>query len=110
MCGSESLSDPSQNCAARSAALYTKALIFSVFDGDPILTAAAFGKTPQDAGVWKATLPANHSDIWNSIRTADEREQLARFFAAGIVSENPQAFGLTSERPLSDLYRVTMQQ
>ena len=107
-CGTETLSDPSQNCAARSAALYMKAIIFGVFDGDLIYSAAAFGKSPQDAGVWKATLPANRTDVWNSIRTPQEREQLIRFFAAGIVSENPQAFGLTKDRPLSELYRVTM--
>jgi hypothetical protein len=108
-CPNESLSDPAQNCAARSAALYTKALLFSVFDGDPIYTAAAFGKSPQDAGAWKATLPQNRSDLWNTIRTPEERDQLVRYFAAGIVSENPQAFGLTKDRPLSELYRVTLQ-
>jgi hypothetical protein len=109
-CPNESLSDPAQNCAARSAALYTKSLMFSVFDGDPIYTAAAFGKSPQDAGAWKASLPQNRSDLWNTIRTPEEREQLVRFFAAGIVTENPQAFGLTKDRPLSELYRVTLQQ
>ncbi len=107
-CGSETLSDPQQNCAARSAALYIKALVYGVFDGDAIYSAAAFGKSPQDAAAWKATLPANRSDVWASIKTPAEREQLARFFAAGIVSENPRAFGLAKDRPLSELYRVTM--
>jgi hypothetical protein len=108
LCGSESLSDPSQNCAAKAAALYMKALVFGVFDGDAIYSAAAFGKSPQEAGVWKATLPANRSDIWASIKTPNEREQVVRFFAAGIVAENPQKFGLTKDRPLSELYRVAM--
>ena len=108
MCGTETLSDASQACAARSAALYAKAIIFGVFDGDVIYSAAAFGKSPQDAGAWKATLPQNRTDVWNSIRTPAEREQLIRFFAAGIVAENPQVFGLTKDRPLSDLYRVAM--
>lgn len=107
LCGSETLSDPSQNCAAKSAALYMKAIVFGVFDGDMIYSAATFGKTPQDAGAWKATLPAKRADIWNSIKTAPEREQVLRFFAAGIVSENPQKFGLAKDRPLSELYRVT---
>ncbi len=107
-CGTETLSDQSQNCAARSAALYMKAIIFGVFDGDLVYSAVAFGKSPQDAGVWKATLPQNRADVWNAVRTPAEREQLIRFFAAGIVSENPQAFGLTKDRPLSELYRVTM--
>jgi FHA domain len=109
-CGSESLSDPSQNCAARSTALYFKAIVWGVFGGDPVYSAAAFGKAPQDAGAWNASLPQNRSDVWNTIRTADEREQLVRFFAAGIVAENPQAFGLTKDRPISELYSVTLQQ
>lgn len=109
-CGSESLSDPSQNCAARSAALYFKAVIWGVFGGDPIYSAAAFGKPPQDAGAWNASLPVNRTDVWSTIKTADEREQLVRFFAAGIVAENPQAFGLAKDRPLSELYSVTLQQ
>jgi hypothetical protein len=108
LCGGESLSDPSQNCAAKASALYMKAIVYGVFDGDLIYSAAVFGKSPQDAGVWKATLPANRSDVWNSIKTPQEREQLARFFAAGIVAENPQRFGLKKDRPLSELYRVAM--
>lgn len=107
-CGSETLSDPLQNCAARATALYMKALIYGVFDGDAVFSAAAFGKSPQDAATWKSTLPANRSDFFAVIKTPAEREQVVRFFAAGIVSENPQAFGLTKDRPLSELYRVTM--
>ena len=108
LCGGEALSDPSQNCAAKASALYMKAIVFGVFGGDVIYSAAAFGKSPQDAGVWKATLPANRSDIWNSIKTPPEREQIVRFFAAGIVAENPQKFGLKKDRPLSELYRLAM--
>ena len=108
LCGTETLSDPSQNCAAKASAIYMKALVFSVFDGDPIYSAVAFGKSPQDAGAWKATLPANRSDLWNVIKTPQEREQLIRFFAAGIVAENPGKFGLKKDRPLSELYKLTM--
>ena len=107
LCGTETLSDPSQNCAAKASALYMKAMVYSVFDGDEVYAAAAFGKSPADATAWKATLPANRTDVWNVIKTAPEREQLVRFFAAAIVSENPQKFGLKSDRPLSELYRVT---
>ncbi|CAN5702214.1 hypothetical protein BH24ACI3_BH24ACI3_01740 [soil metagenome] len=107
-CGNEPITDASQNCAAKASALYMKALIFSVFDGDVIYSVAAFGKTPMEAGEWKATLPENRSDIWTTIKTAPEREQVIRFFAAGIVAENPQKFGLTSEKPISDLYRLTL--
>ena len=108
LCGTETLSDQSQNCAAKASALYMKAIVFGVFDGDPVYSAAAFGKSPQDAGVWKASLPPDKTDIWNTIRTPQEREQLVRFFAAGIVAENPQRFGLRNDRPLSELYRFAM--
>ena len=108
LCGAETLSDPSQNCAAKASALYMKAIVYGVFGGDSIYSAAAFGKSPQEAAAWKATLPANRSDVWNSIKTAPERDAIVRFFAAGIVAENPQKFGLKKDRPLSELYRLTM--
>lgn len=107
VCGTETLSDPSQNCAAKASALYMKAIVYGVFDGDEVYAAAAFGKSPADAVAWKATLPVNRTDVWNVIKTAPEREQLVRFFAAAIVTENPQKFGLKNDHPLSDLYRVT---
>jgi hypothetical protein len=108
LCGSETLLDPSQNCAAKSSALYMKQIVYGVFDGDSIYSAVVFGKSPQDAGAWKGSLPANRSDLWNVIKTPQEREQLVRFFAAGIVAENPQKFGLKKDRPLSELYRLTL--
>jgi hypothetical protein len=108
VCPNESLSDPSQNCAARSSALYMKAIVYSVFDGDPVYSAAAFGKSPQEAVLWKSSLPADRSDVWSVIKTPPEREQLVRFFAAGIVAENPQKFGLKKDHPLDELYKVTM--
>lgn len=108
LCGTEKLSDASQNCAAKASALYVKAIVFDVFDGDEIYSAAAFGKSTQDASAWKATLPQNRIDVWNTIKTPAEREQLVRFFAAAIVAENPQKFGLKKDHPLSELYRVTM--
>ncbi|KXK01750.1 MAG: hypothetical protein UZ17_ACD001001623, partial [Acidobacteria bacterium OLB17] len=107
-CGTETIADPAQNCAAKACALYMKALVFGVFDADPVYAAAAFGKAPAEAAAWKATFTADRSKIWSNIKTAPEREQLLRFFAAGIVAENPQRFGLANERPLSELYRVTM--
>lgn len=107
-CGTVNLSDQSQTCAAKASAAYTKALVFNVFDGDIIYSVAAFGKSTADAATWKASLPANRADIWNSIKSAQERDQVVRFLAAGIVTENPQKFGLTKDRPLSELYRVAM--
>ncbi|MGQ0540701.1 MAG: FHA domain-containing protein [Blastocatellia bacterium] len=108
LCGSETIADPSQNCAAKASALYMKAIVFGVFDGDVILSAAVFGKSSADAGTWKSSLPANRTDVWSSIKTPQEREQLVRFFAAGIVAENPHKFGLKKDRPLSELYRLAM--
>lgn len=108
LCGTEKIGDAAQNCAAKAAALYMKSMVFGVFEGDVVYAAAAFGKSPQDAGVWKATLPANRTDVWNSIKTPAEREALVRFFAAGIVAENPLKFGLKKDRPLSELYRLAM--
>lgn len=107
LCGTETLSDPSQNCAARAAALYLKNMVYGVFDGDMIYTAAAFGKSPADASIWRSALPANHTNVWTSIKTAQERDNMINFFAAGIVTENPQKFGL-KDKPLSELYRLTL--
>ncbi|HKP86577.1 MAG TPA: FHA domain-containing protein [Blastocatellia bacterium] len=46
-------------------------------------------------------------DFWRMVRSnvvpRDGADHVARFFAAGIVGENPQMFGLNS-RPLSSLY------
>lgn len=108
LCGTETIGDPSQNCAAKASALYMKALVLGVFEGDMIYAVAAFGKSTADAAEWKSKLPANRTDVWNSIKTAPEREQLVRFFAASIVAENPQRFGLKNDRPLSELYKLTM--
>ncbi len=107
-CGTETLSDPSQVCAAKASALYMKSIAFSVFDGDMIYSAAVFGKEAKDAATWKSTLPADRRDIWKAIRTPAEREQIVRFFAAGIVAENPLKFGLKNDRAISELYRLTM--
>lgn len=104
LCAGQLIAEPSQNCAAKAAALYMKAMVFGVFDGDAIYSAVAFGKSTADATAWKATLPANRSDVWNSIKTPAEREQLVRLFAAGIVAENPQKFGLKRDKPISALY------
>lgn len=104
LCGEEKLSDPSQICAAKASSLYMKDLTLKVFDGETIYSVAAFGKSLQGAYAWKNTLPANRSDLWNTIKSPRKREQLVRFFAAA-VAENPQKFGLKNDRPISELYR-----
>jgi pSer/pThr/pTyr-binding forkhead associated (FHA) protein len=106
-CGTETLSDPKQDCASKAAALYMKAILLGVFEGDAVYAAAVFGKSPADAGTWKATLPANRSDVWNVVKTPEERDRIVRFFAAGIVTENPQKFGL-KDRPIAELYKLAM--
>lgn len=107
LCGTETLSDPNQNCASKAAALYMKAMVFGVFEGDAVYAAVAFGKSPADAVTWKASLPANRSDLWNVVKTTEDRDRLVRFFAAGIVAENPQKFGL-KDRPIAELYKLAM--
>lgn len=106
LCGTETLSDPAQKCAANAASLYLKSLVLEVFEGDVIYSVAAFGKSSQEANIWKAGLPADRADFWNVIKDAKQREQVVRFFAAGIVAENPQKFGLKKDRPISELYKA----
>jgi hypothetical protein len=36
VCGTETLSDPSQGCAAKASAMYMKAIVYGVFDGDEV--------------------------------------------------------------------------
>ena len=103
LCGTETLSDPSQECAAKAAAMYLKKLS-EVFDGDVIFVVAAFGMTAQEANIWKTSLPADRSDFWNLIKDQKRRDEVARFFAAGIIAENPQKFGLKNDLPISQLY------
>ncbi|MCY7374551.1 MAG: FHA domain-containing protein [Pyrinomonadaceae bacterium] len=105
LCGTETLSDAAQNCASKAVSLYLKSLVLEVFEGDVIYSVAAFGKSPQEANIWKATLPADRSDFWKVIQDAKQREQVVRFFAAGIVAGNPQKFGLKKDRPISELYK-----
>lgn len=104
-CGTETLSDPKQECASKAAGMYMKAVYTGLFERDAVYAVAAFGKSPADAGTWKASLPANRADIWNVVKTPEERDRIVRFFAAGIVGENPQKFGL-KDRPIAELYKL----
>lgn len=104
-CGIETLSDATQNCAARVAAAYTKALV-DLFEGDLVYSVACFELSPADAGNFKMTLSsADRADFWNAIKSGKQREQIVRFFAAGIVAENPQKFGLKRDKALFNLYQ-----
>lgn len=103
-CEGESMSDPKQMCAATASAAYLKELLFTACGDDFMCAAAAFGKTVQEASVWRSNLPNKGADLWNSLKSGPEREQLVRFFAAGIVAENPPRFGLKRDKPISGLY------
>jgi hypothetical protein len=103
-CPGESLSDESQNCAAKSSSEYMKTLVVTVFDGDVVYSVANFGKSTQAALARKAQLPPDHANFWK-ILTRRERDQVARYFAAAIVTQNPKEFGLKDDRPLSELYK-----
>ena len=102
-CGTATLTDQNQKCAALVAAAYMKSLEVDLFGGDPLYGVVCFGMTTKEAAQWRDTLPADRRDLWKVINSAEQRERLTRFFAAGIVGENPQQFGLT-DSPLSNLY------
>jgi FHA domain/Bacterial Ig domain len=103
-CGTTTLSDQNQKCAAMVTAAYMKAIEVDLFGGDPLYAVACFGMAPKEAAQWRDQLPADRRDLWNVIKSAEQRERLTRFFAAGIVGENPQQFGLATDSPLSNLY------
>ena len=102
VCGDAPLTDA--NCSAKVAALYTKNLLITVFGNDPVYTVAAYGMTLDEAYNWRDTLAGDRADFWNAIKTPPQRDELVKFFAAGIVAENPQKFGLKDDRPISLLY------
>ena len=108
LCGEETIASASQNCAAKASAHYLKDLILNVFEGDIVYGVAAFGMTPQEADAWKASLPADRAEFWSVIKSPKQRAEVANFFAAAMVAENPQKFGLENERPISELYSVFM--
>ncbi len=110
-CEVKDLSEPTQRCAAIAAAAYMKNLALNIFEGDTVYSVASFGMSPQQASEWKDKLPENRSDFWNLMKDKPEqREEIVKFFAAGIVAENPQKFGLKKDQPISELYRNLMAQ
>jgi FHA domain/Bacterial Ig domain len=104
-CPGESLSDASQTCAGKTAALYLKGLVLKIFEGDTVYAAASFGMTEGEADAFKQTLPADRSNFWQVLKSPKQRELVSRFFAAGIVAENPQKFGLKKDKAISELYK-----
>ncbi len=108
LCGNETIAAPTQNCAAIASSTYMQDLILRVFQGDIIYAVAAFGMSPEEAAAWKDTLPADRTDFWNVIKSPKQRDEIVNFFAAAMVAENPQKFGLKNDRPLSELYKIYM--
>jgi len=97
--------------SAEIAASYTKEL-FAAFEADDFIYAiACFGMTREEAGRVQSRLikaapnAKERRDVMKIIQAgvlADEQvETLTRFFAAGIVGENPRKFGLTNSEPFS---------
>jgi pSer/pThr/pTyr-binding forkhead associated (FHA) protein len=107
-CGSETLSDPLQDCASKVSAVYLKALILNVFEGDVLYGVSCFGMSPNEASAWKSTLPADRTNFWQTIKNPKQKEEVLKFFAAAIVAENPQKFGLKRDRPISEIYKILM--
>lgn len=108
-CGTETLSDQTQTCAAKATAVYLKALILNVFEGDTIYGISTFGMSPSEASLWKQNLPLERSNFWQIIKNPKQKDEIVKFFAAGIVAENPQRFGLKRDRPISEIYKNMIQ-
>jgi len=100
--------------SAPIVASYTRQLL-STFETDDFMYAiACFGMDLQEAGRLQARLVSvapdgkNRRDIMKMIDagvlTGNQVETIARFFAAGIVGENPNQFGLSNTQPFSSLY------
>lgn len=104
MCGDAALSDADQKCAARVSAAYLKFLTIDIFAGDFVYAVACFGMSPKDAAQFRDHLPADRRDFWKVLKSPAQRARVVDFFAAGVVGENPQKFGLDAGNSLANLY------
>ena len=109
----ETLKDPKRS--AEIAAAYTKALVSTFESTDDFMFAVAcFGLPLNQAGQVRTQLatvasdPIARRDFFQMVKLGvvkgDQIDRVVRFFAAGIVTENPQAFGLQSDEPFSSLF------
>lgn len=103
------LDDPQR--AAEISAVYLKDLL-GVFETENFdLAVACYGSTLEESGALKqrmASLPANERrNFWQlverNIISPEQSERVLKFYAAGIVGENPQRFGAADNRRLSTL-------
>lgn len=109
--GSADTSDPA--AVTRAAAAYTRALFDTFEQEDFMYAVACYGMSVDEAGAVSTALAQKdpdrrlRGDFWKmkaaGVVQGAQVERVARFFAAGIVFENPSQFGLKGE-PLSTLY------
>lgn len=97
--------------AAEISAVYFKDLL-GVFETENFdLAIACYGSTLEESGALKqrvAAIPANERrNFWQlverNIISREQSERVVKFYAAGIVGENPQRFGAADDRRLSTL-------
>jgi hypothetical protein len=109
----ETLKDPKR--AAEIAAAYTKALVSTFESTDDFMFAVAcFGLPLSQAGQVRTQLatlapdPLARRDFMKMVKLGvvkgDQVDRVVRFFAAGIVTENPRAFGLQGDEPFSSMF------
>jgi hypothetical protein len=106
------LADPQRS--AEIAATYFKALIDTFEMDDFMYAVACYGMSISQAGEVRTKLmsvapdPVARRDFWKMVKSGviarDQADRVVRFFAAGVVGENPQQFALTGEQPFSSLY------
>ncbi|MEZ5306129.1 MAG: FHA domain-containing protein [Pyrinomonadaceae bacterium] len=112
ICGAETIASETQRCASIAASSYLKDIVLNVFNGDVIYGIAAFGMDKQQATRWNDSLPQDpkvRANFWEVIKDPQRKAQVVRFFAAAMVIENPQKFGLENDRPISELYPAATQ-
>lgn len=105
------MNDPDKS--ARAAAAYTKGLLGTFGKENFMYAVACFGMPMTEAGNVVVALQTKDPggdqrfDFWKmknaSVVGGDQIDNVARFFAAGIVCEDPQRFGLRQDKPLSSL-------
>lgn len=109
----QTLKDPKRS--SEIAAAYTKALVSTFESTDDFMFAVAcFGLPLSQAGQVRTQLatlapdPVARRDFLKMVKLGvvkgDQVDRVVRFFAAGIVTENPQAFGMQSDQPFSSLF------
>jgi len=111
--GSSDTEPTNTSASTKVAASYIRGL-WDLFGKEGFMyVVACYGMSLDEAGEVQQRLEAKDPtgegryDFWKmknmGVVKGEQVERVARFFAAGIVSENPQQYGL-NEPPLSTLY------